>query len=457
MQRPAPPLTSDAESILVSLLHESNHNPQSTTSILASRSGLAEKAAAAALVDLKAKSFVVGMDTSGVAAVALTKAGREAASELGVLPPEGAIGEFRARVTHLQHAILDVVVEHELRVAGGAATRSHIRTRVRGTIDPKPAPEAVNGAIDELAGSHLRLLGGSEPFYEATLRGLVASSWGSNVLTIVGKALAYLRASKESDPALFRYSWTSLRRTCALPMKALNLAHLGIAEAQLGRGLFNSEGDYWWSVPPDVDLLIEGGSAIDYVRKLLPQKVAPEVKEQPVSAEHTESTDSAGKILARVTALLEPSENPTVRLQEAFQRLPLHPAIAGASTRMFRDGHYRSAVLDACIALVNYVRDKSGRRDLDGSALMQHVFSVENPLLAFNKRRTQSERDEQQGFMQLFVGAMQGLRNPRAHDLVPDSPEEALECIVLLSLLARRVDRAKRVRPKGATRRKKPT
>ena len=73
---------------------------------------------------------------------------------------------------------------------------------------------------------------------------------------------------------------------------------------------------------------------------------------------------------------------------------------------------------------------------------MGKVFSVTTPLLAFNQRETQSEKDEQEGLMHLFMGTMKGLRNPRAHGLEPDPPEVALEILCLLSFLARQLDRA---------------
>jgi hypothetical protein len=40
-----------------------------------------------------------------------------------------------------------------------------------------------------------------------------------------------------------------------------------------------------------------------------------------------------------------------------------------------------------------------------------------------------SDRDEQRGFMMMFGGAAAGLRNPRAHKLIKDDPERALEFI----------------------------
>jgi uncharacterized protein (TIGR02391 family) len=74
---------------------------------------------------------------------------------------------------------------------------------------------------------------------------------------------------------------------------------------------------------------------------------------------------------------------------------------------------------------------------LDGAALMQRVFSPKNPILCFNELNDQTDRDEQQGFMMLFSGAVAGLRNPRAHRLMKDDPERALEFIVSVATAPR--------------------
>ena len=135
----------------------------------------------------------------------------------------------------------------------------------------------------------------------------------------------------------------------------------------------------------------------------------------------------------------------TTRVRAAFEGLDLHPRIGQVCIDLYRDGHYRNAVLDASVALVNFVKEKSRRHDLDGAPLMRMVFSANNPILAFNDLRDQTDRDEQEGMMHLFEGAVLALRNPRAHALLDDSPELALEYIALISLLAKRVDQAKRI------------
>jgi len=44
--------------------------------------------------------------------------------------------------------------------------------------------------------------------------------------------------------------------------------------------------------------------------------------------------------------------------------------------------------------------------------------------------------------MMLFSGAVMGLRNPRAHKIIQDDPEKALEFIAFISLLAKLADKA---------------
>jgi uncharacterized protein (TIGR02391 family) len=127
-----------------------------------------------------------------------------------------------------------------------------------------------------------------------------------------------------------------------------------------------------------------------------------------------------------------------------FDRLNLHPRILDVSKDLFQDGYHWQAVFEAAKALVNYVKERSGRHDLDGLSLVRTVFSKSNPILAFNDLADQTDQDEQEGMMHLFEGAVLGIRNPGGHSF-PEGPEQrAIEYISLLSLLAYRVQEAKR-------------
>ena len=85
---------------------------------------------------------------------------------------------------------------------------------------------------------------------------------------------------------------------------------------------------------------------------------------------------------------------------------------------------------------------RSGVDDKDGIPLIETVFSPKNPILKFNNLADQSDIDEQKGFMMMFGGAVAGLRNPRAHKIIKDDPEMALEFIAFVSLLAKLVDKS---------------
>ncbi len=134
----------------------------------------------------------------------------------------------------------------------------------------------------------------------------------------------------------------------------------------------------------------------------------------------------------------------TAKTLKAYEGLELHPAIERAAGKLFHDGHYANAVEDAVKALNALVRLNSGVDDKDGTSLMEYVFSPKNPILKFNNLADASDLDEQRGFMMMFSGSVAGLRNPRAHKIIKDDPEKALEFIAFVSLLAKLADQAKK-------------
>lgn len=135
--------------------------------------------------------------------------------------------------------------------------------------------------------------------------------------------------------------------------------------------------------------------------------------------------------------------DPVSRARRAFGDLDLHPEVARAATGLFESGPYTNAVEDACKVLDGLVKIRSGS-DRSGTELMQSVFSPDNPVLKFNDLKTETDKSEQQGMMFLYAGTMLALRNPRAHELVEDDPEMALEYIAFVSMLAKALDRATR-------------
>ena len=79
---------------------------------------------------------------------------------------------------------------------------------------------------------------------------------------------------------------------------------------------------------------------------------------------------------------------------------------------------------------------------------MRSAFSANSPVLYLNAFRSQSERDEQQGYMDIFAGSMTGIRNPRAHDYqLADDPRIALELLVLANHLMRKLNASVKSEP----------
>lgn len=141
--------------------------------------------------------------------------------------------------------------------------------------------------------------------------------------------------------------------------------------------------------------------------------------------------------------LEDSGETAAARAVNAYRGLDLHPEIARAASQLYNDGHYSNAVEASVKALNGLVRIRSDL-ELDGTSLMQRAFSPKNPVLKFNDLSDQSDHDEQLGFMSMFLGAVSGLRNPRAHGFIRDDPERALEFIAFVSLLAKLLDEAKK-------------
>lgn len=119
----------------------------------------------------------------------------------------------------------------------------------------------------------------------------------------------------------------------------------------------------------------------------------------------------------------------------------MHQKIQEVSGSLFASEHYAQAILQAFIAVNSEVKHVSGLNNQDGQPLMDAAFSVGNPKIQLNALSSQSEKDEQVGFMFLYKGAMQGIRNPKAHENVPN-PDRArtLEYLAFASLLMRRID-----------------
>ena len=117
----------------------------------------------------------------------------------------------------------------------------------------------------------------------------------------------------------------------------------------------------------------------------------------------------------------------------------LHPAVQHAAGSRFACAHYSDAIQKACTALEKAVQAKAGQpATVTGTSLMTTAFSQKNALIQLANDHT-----EQFGFMNLYQGAVQALRNHFAHNLTElTDPGRALEWLGFISALFYKLDEA---------------
>ena len=70
-----------------------------------------------------------------------------------------------------------------------------------------------------------------------------------------------------------------------------------------------------------------------------------------------------------------------------------HPQIEAVSRRLYQDGHFKQAVFEAFVCIINRVKDQANLHDLDGEKLMNNVLGQAGggPRIQFNSLSTEAE------------------------------------------------------------------
>jgi uncharacterized protein (TIGR02391 family) len=135
--------------------------------------------------------------------------------------------------------------------------------------------------------------------------------------------------------------------------------------------------------------------------------------------------------------LVEPSPKPT-----DFWAL-IHPEIIAVAKTRFDTGHYADCAEAAFKQINSVVKDfvkAATGKELDGASLMKTAFSVNSPVIEIEGITTETGRNIQQGYMEIFAGSMTGIRNPKAHAVIIIGRERAIHFIFLASLLMDTID-----------------
>ena len=142
-----------------------------------------------------------------------------------------------------------------------------------------------------------------------------------------------------------------------------------------------------------------------------------------------------------IARTLDEAEQRAQTLQSKFKGRRIHGEVLKYCRAELLQDNYFHAVFEASKGLAQRIRDLSGS-DKDGAALVDHVFAVDFPILAFNSLLTETERSAHKGFAALLKGCFGAVRNPLAHEpkILWDGEEDAADYLSLISLLQRKLD-----------------
>jgi len=121
----------------------------------------------------------------------------------------------------------------------------------------------------------------------------------------------------------------------------------------------------------------------------------------------------------------------------------LHPKIVKVSKSRFETNHFADSV-EAAFKEVNHIvkviMKRRNGKEYDGADLMYKAFSFKKPIIELGDLHTETGENIQKGYMQIFSGAMTGIRNPKAHENITIDDKRAIHFLFLASLLMFKID-----------------
>ena len=142
---------------------------------------------------------------------------------------------------------------------------------------------------------------------------------------------------------------------------------------------------------------------------------------------------------------LDEAEGRAHRLRAALSARGVHGDILQFCRAELVENNCFHAVLEASKSVAAKLRART-ELTTDGAELVDAALAGPTPRLRINACRTDSERSEQRGFVNLVKGLFGVFRNPTAHEAKsewPMSEEDALDLFSLASYIHRRIDGAR--------------
>lgn len=108
----------------------------------------------------------------------------------------------------------------------------------------------------------------------------------------------------------------------------------------------------------------------------------------------------------------------------------------------YENRDFTASILDAFYFLSDLIRKKSGAEG-DGSTLIGLALGGKSPKIKINRLQSESEINIQKGIETTLRGLYQAIRNPRSHEKISDTEEDAQAIIFFIGHIIRIIDKAK--------------
>jgi uncharacterized protein (TIGR02391 family) len=144
---------------------------------------------------------------------------------------------------------------------------------------------------------------------------------------------------------------------------------------------------------------------------------------------------------------LDDAEERADKLRSELRRRGVHADVLKFCRSELVRSNYFHTVLEATKSVAEKIRQRAGLAS-DGAQLVDDAFALGKsgvPVLAFNSLRTETERNEQNGMINLMKGMFSAFRNTTAHAAKISwaiTEQDAFDLLTLASLLHRRIDSA---------------
>ena len=140
---------------------------------------------------------------------------------------------------------------------------------------------------------------------------------------------------------------------------------------------------------------------------------------------------------------LDEAEKRVKTIRSKLQGRKIHPEVLKYCRVELMQDNFFHAVFEATKGLAERIREMS-KVEQDGSGLIDRVFSVQKPILAFNTLQTETEKSEQKGLASLLKGCFSAVRNPLAHEpkilWLGKNEDDIVDYFSLISFLHRKLD-----------------